>query len=171
MNSSHVNKVKYNSEFEKYYQDLFNYVRSMTSDIHTAQDIVHETYLRVHSAQEKTTIKNLKAFLYRVAKNQIIDEARRNIRHENKAVSIMLNEKIHKENKDPSQHRLDHERKILLKQAISKLPDKCRQVFILHKFSEKSHKEVAAQLGIAVSTVEKHIIKALKYCRQYVKEV
>jgi len=37
-----------------------------------------------------------------------------------------------------------------------------RNAFILHKFKGLTHKQVAAEMGLAQSTVEKHIIKAMR---------
>jgi RNA polymerase sigma-70 factor (ECF subfamily) len=58
----------------------------------------------------------------------------------------------------------------MLYRAILELPPKCRQVFLLHKFKERSHAQIAAHLGISKSMVEKHIIKAMTHCRQRLEE-
>ena len=160
---------EYNEAFESYYGGLICYVKSIGRDHQTAEDIVHETYLKVRSVLQKTNIVNLKGFLYRVAKNQIIDDLRRSTLHSSKEQKLLLNEQINKEGKTPCQHSLHGEKKVLLKKAIADLPVRCRQVFVLHKLSGKSHKEVALQLGISVSTVEKHVMKALDHCRSHVK--
>lgn len=50
-------------------------------------------------------------------------------------------------------------------QAISALPDKCREVFTLSYLQGLSHREIGDRLGIAQSTVENHIYLALKQLR------
>ena len=57
-----------------------------------------------------------------------------------------------------------------LTRAIEELPPKCRQVFLLIKFHHLTHAEVATKLGIAQSTVVKHMIKAVDYCRSRLDE-
>lgn len=52
-----------------------------------------------------------------------------------------------------------------LEQAVSELPDRQRQVFLMHKFDGMSHAEIAAELGITRSAVEKLVMKALAHCR------
>ena len=57
-----------------------------------------------------------------------------------------------------------------LTRAIEELPPKCRQVFLLIKFHHWTHAEVATRLGISQSTVVKHMIKAVDYCRSRLDE-
>ena len=57
-----------------------------------------------------------------------------------------------------------------LEQALVKLPEKYRQTFLLSRMHDKSYREISEQLNIAESTVEKHIIKALKYLRDQLDE-
>jgi RNA polymerase sigma-70 factor (ECF subfamily) len=53
-------------------------------------------------------------------------------------------------------------------QAILKLPEKCRVVFLMSRMEEMSYAEIAANLGISAKTVENQIGKALKLLRQQV---
>jgi len=55
-------------------------------------------------------------------------------------------------------------------EAVAGLPPQCRRVYLMRKVYGMSHKEIAGQLGIAVSTVEKHLIKGVKLCDRYVRE-
>src|SRR5699024_12064426 len=48
---------------------------------------------------------------------------------------------------------------------IASLPKKCRQVYLLSRNEGFSYRDIAKELGISVSTVEKHIIKALRIIR------
>ncbi len=54
--------------------------------------------------------------------------------------------------------------------VLASLPEKCRQVFLLSRKEKLSNKEIAARLNISVSTVEKHIVKALKILRSSVSD-
>ena len=49
-----------------------------------------------------------------------------------------------------------------LRRALEKLPPKCRRAFELRKFEELSQKQIAQRMGVAESTVEKHLSKALR---------
>lgn len=46
--------------------------------------------------------------------------------------------------------------------TLEALPERTRRVFILVRFEEMSYKLVAQRLGISVSAVEKHVMKALR---------
>ena len=49
--------------------------------------------------------------------------------------------------------------------AIQKLPDKCRQAFVMSYLHEMKNKEIADIMGVSVRTVDAHIYKALKHLR------
>ncbi|CAH1000204.1 ECF RNA polymerase sigma factor SigE [Neolewinella maritima] len=54
-----------------------------------------------------------------------------------------------------------------LHQAIDRLPERCRLVFVMAKVEEMSHQEIAAGLNISVKTVENQMTRAYKFLRQW----
>ena len=51
--------------------------------------------------------------------------------------------------------------------AIDRLPERCRLVFVMSKLEEMSHKEIAEGLDISVKTVENQMTRAYKFLRDY----
>ena len=66
------------------------------------------------------------------------------------------------------QEVVDEEDKRLLLNAINTMPPICRKVFVLRKIEGFSHSEIATQLHISKNTVENHITKGMKLCREYI---
>jgi len=52
-------------------------------------------------------------------------------------------------------------------EALDSLPGQCRKAFLLRKIHGLSHKEIAQTMDISVSTVEKHLAKALQRSMDY----
>lgn len=53
-----------------------------------------------------------------------------------------------------------------LAQLVEQLPPQCRKVFTLRKIHGFSNDTIAKQMGLSVSTVEKHLVKALRLCTE-----
>ncbi|MAZ89474.1 MAG: hypothetical protein CL693_17720 [Cellvibrionaceae bacterium] len=51
------------------------------------------------------------------------------------------------------------------------LPIKCRQAFLLHRVKGLSYNDIAHEMGVSVSSVEKYILQALKHSRAVLKEL
>jgi RNA polymerase sigma factor (sigma-70 family) len=66
------------------------------------------------------------------------------------------------EERTPERVLLDREALETVVDAIAALPPRTREVFVLHRFEEMTCNGIAEQLGISVSAVEKHIMKALR---------
>lgn len=52
-----------------------------------------------------------------------------------------------------------------INRSINLLPEKCKRAFLLSRSEDLSYKDISGHLNISVSTVEKHIIKALKFLK------
>lgn len=154
--------------FERYYAELIHYMSRVLGDRERAQDVVQETYLRVSILGNRPgTITEPRAFLYRTAKNIVIDEWRKK-RNKKEFASDEL---AISECEEPLTQILSEYRMGRLQKTIDELPPRCHEAFILHKFEGYSHKEVAKIMGISVNAVEKHIIRALLSCKQTIDQL
>ncbi len=152
--------------FQEYYDELVTYLTMKLRSRDQAMDVAQETFLRVLTQPPSRPILQPRAFLYKTALNLSIDLYRK---RKCRAEETLDTEEFHDVLTVPAdQDTLIESREQVqrLYQAVQELPPKCRQVFLLHKFKERSHTEIAAQLGISKSMVEKHIIKAMAYCRE-----
>lgn len=152
-------------------QDLQQFLARRLGCIDTAQDLVQDTFLRVLQNRSGEDLNNPRAFLFRVATNLLIDHHRRQQHRD----TVTLNDPEHpidQADQSPSIETVVWSKQQIarLSQAIEELPPKCRQVFLLIKFHHFSHAEVAAKLDISQSTVVKHMIKAVDFCRGKLEE-
>jgi RNA polymerase sigma-70 factor (ECF subfamily) len=69
------------------------------------------------------------------------------------------------------QEAADQQKLAILRGVIDELPPRCRQVFALHNIHGMSYSEIAKDLGISESGVEKHIMKGLQHCRKRMKNL
>ena len=158
------------SVFREYYDDLVSYLTMKLRSRDQAMDVAQETFLRVLTREPSAPILQPRAFLYKTALNLSIDLFRK--RRQQAEEPLDSEDLQHLLPVPANQERIveSREQVLLLYRAILELPPKCRQVFLLHKFKERSHAEIAVHLGISKSMVEKHIIKAMTHCRQRLGE-
>lgn len=154
------------SLFRDYYDELLSYLTLKLRSRDRAMDVVQETYLRILSHEQSHPIHQPRAFLYRIALNLTIDLFRKQQRHAEESLDSEEIQRVLTVPADQETAVESREQIRLLYRAISELPPRCREVFLLHKFKERSHAEIAAHLGISKNMVEKHVIKALAHCRR-----
>ena len=71
----------------------------------------------------------------------------------------------------PAEHSLSVEEiKATMAQSIQQLPEKTRQIFVLSRYEQQSHREIAERLDLSEKSVEYHITQALKYLRVELKD-
>ena len=54
---------------------------------------------------------------------------------------------------------------IKLNNLLSKLPPRCREIFIKNKLEKQKYREIASDMGISIKTVKSHISKALNFLK------
>ena len=127
-----------------------------------APDMVQEVFLRAVGSEQSRRLMNPAAFLQRIARNLLIDRARKRARD---AVVVFAFED-QSQTACPAQQEWDIEAADLLRlyeAALEGLPAKTRRVFQLHRVEELSYHEIHKTLGISVATVEYHMMKALAH--------
>lgn len=147
--------------FKRFYTPIGMYVMRYCDNVEETEDIVQETFSVVWQRfKDKDLPESLKSYLYRVAHNITIDHLRRIKTKE----SCLILEEI--EDKEVMEEAIDtSERDARLWIAISKLPPRCKQVFLMSKRDGFSHAEIATKLNISTKTVENQITKAFKILR------
>lgn len=134
-----------------------------------AEDIVQELFVSLYRKRSILDISvSPRAYLSKALKFKVLNEFRSETVRTNYIKSFFFGPscKIDLANEFEAKELQQH-----IEGTISQLPEKCRQVFYLSRDHNMSNKEIAMYLDISVSTVEKHIGKALKVLRNNIKEL
>ena len=135
-----------------------------------AEDIAQEAFLRAYAVERKRPIEQPKAFLFRIAKHLALSSLTRKARQITDSIEG-LDESSVIEVESSAEDEISAGQMLGLHfEAVAELPPQCREVYLLRKVHGFSHREIAEHLGIAVSTVEKHLMKAVEQCDRYVTE-
>jgi RNA polymerase sigma factor (sigma-70 family) len=126
-------------------------------------DVVQEAYAKLATAERTDHIHNPRAYFFRAAFNVVADEVRR-------AQVVPIDymgelDRLEAECTSLSPHvELESRQELrLVAEAIAQLPPQCRAVFNLRKVHGLSQRETAKTLGIAESTVEKHVARGVRH--------
>lgn len=159
----------FKDEVQPHDSSLRSYLQASFPAVRDLDDVVQESYLRLFRAAASQPIRSVRALLFTVAKRLALDT----VRHAQASpidASMDLDElSIVAEEPDVAEAADRHERVRLLASAITRLPDRCRQTFILHKIKGLSRKEVALHLGVSERTVEVQTAKAMKRCAGFLR--
>lgn len=136
----------------QYYANIYAYAFHLLRSKADAEDITQDTFIRAKRALP--TLKNeatLKAWLYSIARNLVIDKQR--------SLKRFFNYLNTKEQVSVFDQKL--ELGVMLTQLIEKLPRRQKEVFILRHWHEFSTEETAELLKIDAGSVKSHLSRAI----------
>ena len=136
------------------------------------EDIVHETYVRVCEYVTRSRVIEPRALMVTVARNLALDHRKRSENRMTRRFSdeFEIESILAKDATDESFNVVaSHQEFSQFCDALRKLPVQCRRVFILKKVYGFSQKEIASELNISESTVEKHIAMGLQLCISHMR--
>jgi len=156
--------------FEKIYRlyspGLYGKLLKLLKSVPQTEETLQDVFLKIWEYRASINPeKSFSAFVYKIAENKAYDFFRRIARHKEFETELIA--------LSTSNYRVleeimaDEEKSVLLENAITTLPPQRQQVFRLCKLKGKSYKEVGELLGISLSTISDHIVKATKSIRTY----
>ena len=163
----HENVEAFEVMYKRYWPELIDAAYKRLQSRQKAEDIVQEIFISLYNKREILEVNvSLKAYLSKALKFKVLNEFRsadvRNTYAKNQFSSEICKNDFAKEIEAKELNRK-------VDKLLEQLPTKCRQVFNMSRNENMSNKEIALELNISVSTVEKHIGKALKVLRSSLK--
>ena len=128
-----------------------------------ARDLTQEVFVRAATSPQLTDLHNPRGFLRRIACNLLADRARR--RRCRIATTPLIDERDGACCADQEDGLHARQAARVIARALADLPEKTARIFAMHRFEKKSYRQIHRELGIALPTVEYHMMKALARVR------
>ena len=171
--NSETKKKEFESAALEHIDSLFNFGMRMTGNREAAEDLVQETYLKVHRFSH--TFKegsNLKAWLFKILRNTFINSFRKKIKepksiHYDEIEDFYLFNKI-KNNNNKEEIDNINEGNVYeffedeVKNAVNNLPLAFREVVLYSDIEELSYGEISEIVGCPIGTVKSRLFRARK---------
>ena len=155
--------ISYNQLFLRYFPRLCQYVYSLIQNKEDAEDIVQELFLLLWKNRKIIEIhENVRYYLFRMAKNLTLNYIKKQ-----KMQTIPLDEGSVKNYFQEEELLETDEFRISLFDCIDQLPDRSKEVFLLHRINGLKQKEIAEKLSISIQTIKNQIynsVTRLKKC-------
>jgi RNA polymerase sigma-70 factor (ECF subfamily) len=146
--------------FERHHVPVFNFFLRLTGNRSISEDLVQEVFYRI--LNYRATYKGQSKFttwMYQIARNAHIDFLRK--KKEEYPLDDQWNESPSPE-LSPDEQLQKGQDVFLMREALSKLPLKKREILILSRYQDLKYKEIADLLGCQIGTVKAHVHRAIK---------
>ena len=158
---------KFKSIYDEWAQALFRFIYFKSKDKALAQDIVQDTFVKYWDKMESINPEKAKSYLFTTSKNLLLNHFEHQkvvTRHQEKSVPQDASSSPHFDLEVSEFHRR-------LEQAINDLPDKQREVFLLHRIDGYKYKEISEMLEVSQKAIEKRMSQALKELRKLCNKI
>lgn len=130
-------------------------------------DLVQESLTRVLRARETGPIHSARALLFTTARNLALDAVRRQRVVRFEQITDDTPPSVLADGTDVVESISKQQELELLTKAIQFLPERSRQVFTLRTAYGLTQKEIAARMGVSLSTVEKQMTQGIRLCAEF----
>jgi RNA polymerase sigma-70 factor (ECF subfamily) len=165
-----------NDWFDNFVEETKGPLAAFIGRIMTSRDdvqgVMQDAYLKVFVALGKHRDEghSPSALLYATARNLAISRLRHQKVVQCSITAVSVAEELRGDRSTAEQSVSHSQRLNELLLIINTLPPKCRDVFVLRWIHGLSQRAISERLGIAESTVEKHLAKGLRYCKNEIRD-
>ncbi|RZM10897.1 MAG: RNA polymerase sigma-70 factor [Pedobacter sp.] len=151
--------------FEGYARPLAAFVQTLTSATEITEEIIQDCFIKVWQKRESLeSIENFSGYLYIMCRNHTLAQLKKLAisKTQRMAVEAKLLDEIQLEELDnPAE-----EYRVLIEQAVSRLPEQQRKVYMLSRYDRLKHEEIAKLMNLSPETVKKYIMYAVDFIRK-----
>lgn len=163
----HGDLKAYGVLFRRYYPILCAYATKFV-ELKDAEEIVQDVMLWLWENRETQTFEtSLSQYLFKTVYHRAINQI---VRHQSQLrADTLFYENMQEMLQDTDFYQLE-ELQRRIKEAVDALPSTYREAFVMHRFDNKSYKEIAEVLQVSPKTVDYRIQQALKQLRITLKD-
>lgn len=134
--------------------------RRLVNDPDAARDLVQEAFTRLLTVDGWAQIEAPHPYLLRMMRNLAFEKLRRAKIARFEQLTLAEDFDVVDESPDAFRVLSGREQLARLDAALKDLPERCRRVFVMRRIEERSPREIAQQLGVSPSTLEKRLARA-----------
>ena len=175
--NTQTKSLPFSEVYAVYFPRMIRFARTYLIDKEDAENVVQDIF--IYLWENRTLLEGLRspqAFLFTLVKRRSIDFLRKKLQvtySEGSLEEVENHEFQYKlyslEAFDESRFS-DEEIERLLHQAIERLPERCRRIFIESKLNNKKYQEIADEMGLSVQTVKNQVMIAVHKLREDLKD-
>lgn len=147
---------------------LVSWLRLKLGNAFDAADLAHDTFVRIISGRDAASIREPRDYLVTIARGLLADRYRR-LAVERAYLDTLAAK--------PIESVISVERRAIILEslyAIATMLDglgaRTRQIFLLSQIDGLSYVEIGTQVGVSVTTVKNHMVRALAHCLSLVED-
>jgi len=140
----------------------------MTGDRASAEDVVQEAWIRLSQSAAATDIVEPVGYIRRIVRNLALDEYRQRQRRE-----TVLACEVGDDPDMPAAYADGADRALMARQELglvaaelARMPPRMRRAVELHRLSGAPLREIAAELGVSVTTAHTLVVEGVERCRK-----
>jgi RNA polymerase sigma-70 factor (ECF subfamily) len=147
-------------------QPLAAYFRRRIRDAAEIDDLVQEVFSRIIAREGDRPVEHLASYVFQTAASALTDRARRRaVRHTDSHVPFEP-DRHGGQDGGPEYALAARDDLKTVAAALMRLPERTRNIFVLHRLEGYKYREIGEQLGISASAVEKHMLRAMLHLTQ-----
>lgn len=153
--------------YRTYHEPLVSFLSNRLPERAIAADIAHTVFASLAARHGIYSVRDVRQYLFRAARNQLADYYRREEARIAGAARYAADPIISNgdEIASPEAEAIRQDKLNRLRAIIGAMPPKRRTVFILARFHELSETEIAARLGMKPEAVRQHVSRAMRDCQ------
>lgn len=155
--------------YRDYARPLLRFISRQNISHEEAREIVQESYCRLQQVPQVEAMESARGYLFRTAVNLARDSKRQRRRefHVVSAADIGAPAEVEVPSGAPTAYQvLEGQQELaIIEQAIEELTPTCRQAFVMHRFGGATYSQIASELGLSVSMIEKYVSQALVHLK------